>query len=163
MADIADAAGIPRPTLYEYVAGREELIDLVLVERIREIGEELKAAAGKAGSFSDALAETSVEAIMYARSDREITNIFATAPNRQVHEVLEGPNPEVASVVAGLLRPVLEMGRASGELRDDVSEEMIVNWIRAVYTALILREEVERDEVERTIRAFLLPSLMHGS
>jgi AcrR family transcriptional regulator len=159
MADIADAAGIPRPTLYEYVAGREQLIDLVLVERIREIGQELKSAATGAGSFSEALVATSVEAIMYARSDREITNIFSTAPNRQVHEVLEGPNPEVASVVAGLLGPVLEMGRSSGELRDDVPEELIVSWVRAVYTAFILRDEVDRAEVETMIRAFLLPSL----
>ena len=159
MSDIADAAGIPRPTLYEYVSGREQLIDLVLTERIREIGEELASAAGKAKSFPDALVETSVEAIMFSRSDREITNIFATAPNRQVHQVLEGPNPEVAGVVGALLRPVLERGRASGELRDDVSEEQIVEWIRAVYTAFILREEVEREEVEIMIRDFLLPSL----
>lgn len=159
MADIADAAGIPRPTLYEYVSGREALIDLVLVARIREIGEALTDAADRAGSFSEALVGTSVEAIMFSRSDREITNIFATAPNRQVHQVLEGPNPEVEQVVAQVLQPVLEMGRESGELRDDVSEQQVVDWVRAVYTALILRDEVERAEVEAMVRTFLLPSL----
>jgi AcrR family transcriptional regulator len=163
MGDIADAAGIPRPTLYEYVSGREQLIDLVLIERIGEIAAALGSVAAAAQSFSEAVVETSVEAVMMTRSDQEITNIFTTAPNRQVHQVLEGPNPEVARIVGEFLEPILQKGVDSGDLRADVSHELIVDWVRAVYSAFILRETVDRDAVRTMMRAFLLSSLTNPS
>jgi hypothetical protein len=73
--------------------------------------------------------------------------------------VLEGHNPEVAQIVAHFLAPILARGRASGELREDVTDEQIVSWIRAVYSAFILREEVDRDHIREMMATFLLPSL----
>jgi len=131
----------------------------VLIERIGELATELESVASRADSFAEAVVETSVEAVMRTRSDREITNIFTTAPNRQVHEILEGPNPKVAQIVDRFLEPILAKGRKSGELRDDVSREQVVSWVRAVYSAFILRASVDREEVRSMMRAFLLASL----
>ena len=160
MEDIADAAGIPRATLYEYVAGREDLIDLVLTARLGEIAESLASGAADAASFAEAVVQISTDAVMVTRGDPEIRNIFVTARNRRVNDVLEGYNPAVAAITDRFLEPMLERGRASGELRQDVSRAQIGGWIRAVYTAFVLRQEVSRDEVASMMESFLLPSLM---
>lgn len=159
MGDIAEAAGIPRPTLYEYVGGRDGLIDLVLAQRLSEISEGLAPIAHRADSFADAVVETSVAAIRATRADREITNIFAAASNRRVLQVLEGPHPFVEKISASFLQPVFDRGIASGELRSDVSQDMMVSWVRAVYSAYIVREDVDIEEVRTMMRAFLVPAL----
>jgi AcrR family transcriptional regulator len=159
MSDVAEAAGIPRPTLYEFIAGREALIDLVLTARLREIAEEVRSVADRASSFAEAVVETSVAAVMTTRGDPEVANIFATAPGRQVHQILEGDNVPMAEITAHFLSPMLAHGVRSGELRDDVEPEQIVAWIRAVYTAFVVREDAGEDEVRDMLRTFLRPSL----
>jgi AcrR family transcriptional regulator len=160
MGDVAEAAGIPRPTLYEYVANREELIDLVLITRLREIAAQVRSVADNAVSFADAVVETSVAAVLTTRDDPEVANIFTTAPNRQVHQVLEGSNATVAQITAHFLEPMLAHGRRSRELRDDVELEQIIAWIRAVYTAFVVREDADEHEIREMMQTFLLPSLL---
>ena len=162
MGDIAEAAGIPRPTLYEFVSSRDELVDLVLTQRLSEISESLAPIVDRAVSFDDAVVEISVEAIRATRGDKEITNIFAAASNRRVLQVLEGPHPFVEKISASFLQPVFERGIASGELRSDVSQDMMVRWVRAIYSAYIVREDVDIEEVRAMMRAFLLPALRAG-
>src|SRR5581483_2710740 len=93
MADIADEAGIPRPTLYEYFANRHALIDAVIADRVRSIVGKLLRVVEEAPSFTDAVVEASVLGIELTRTDRELANIFATTPYKQVHQIMEGPNP----------------------------------------------------------------------
>lgn len=159
MGDVAEAAGIPRPTLYEFIAGREALIDLVLTARLREIAEQVRSVADRARSFEEAVVETSVAAVMTTRRDPEVANIFATAPGRQVHQILEGENGPMAEITAHFLEPMLAHGIRSGELRADVEPAQIVAWIRAVYSAFVVREDADEDEVRVMLRTFLLPSL----
>jgi hypothetical protein len=65
----------------------------------------------------------------------------------------------MAEITAHFLEPMLARGVRSGELRDDVGPEQIVAWIRAVYTAFVVREDADEDEVRVMLRTFLLPSL----
>jgi len=159
MGDVAEAAGIPRPTLYEYLSGRAELIDLVLITRLEELADQVRTVAEQAATFAEAVVETSVAAVMTTREDPEVANIFDTAANRHIHEVLEGSNAAMAQITARFLEPMLQRGRDSGELRDDVEPAQIAAWIRAVYSAFVLREKLDIDELREAMTAFLLPSL----
>jgi len=159
MGDVAEAAGIPRPTLYEFIAGREELIDLVLVTRLREIAAQVRSVAERATTFEEAIVETSVTAVLTTRNDPEVANIFATAPNRQVHQILEGNNAAMEEITAHFLEPMLAHGRRSGELRTDVAGAQLVAWIRAVYTAFVVKDDADENEVRDMVRTFLIPSL----
>src|SRR5687767_13538458 len=76
MADISRDVGMPRQAIYEYVASREALVECVLIQRIKEIAEELKPLM--TGSFSDSLVEVAVVAIRKAKEDRELTNLVET-------------------------------------------------------------------------------------
>lgn len=159
MGDVAEAAGVPRSTLYEYVASREDLIDLVLIARLRELADRVRTVAEHAASFEEAVVETSVAAIVTTRDDPEVANIFATAPNRQVHQVLERSDNPVAELAQQFMEPMLEHGRRSGELRADATPAQIVAWIRAVYTAFLVRDNADEAEIRNLLRTFLLPAL----
>lgn len=160
MADIAEEAGIPRPTIYQYVSSRNDLIDAVIATRIRAIVDKLVKAAEAASSFADAVVETAVMGIELTRTDRELVNIFATTPYRQVHQIMEGPNPAVTTLVTEFLQPIIKLGTADGVLRADVTEELLVGWFRAVYSGFIYRDEVDSDEIRTLMRTFLVPSLV---
>jgi AcrR family transcriptional regulator len=160
MGDIADEAGIPRPTLYEYVSSRNDLIDAVIALRIRAIVGKLVKAATEATTFAEAVVETSIMGIELTRTDRELTNIFATTPYKQVHQVMEGPNPVVALLVSEFLQPLIRLGTAEALLRPDVNEAPLVGWFRAVYSGFIYREDVDTHEIRVLMRTFFLPSLI---
>jgi AcrR family transcriptional regulator len=160
MADIARAVSMPRQTLYEYVSSRDDLVDAVIVKRIREIAEDIKPAGGEAASFADALIETSVAAIRRARSDPELMNIFNTGPADRVQMVVAGNNPEIRNIVATLLAPILDRGAKSGMLRTDKTRDDIVDWIRVVYLSLINQPTADPVRERELVADFLLPSIM---
>lgn len=108
MADIARAVGMPRQAMYEFVSSRSDVVDAVLLQRIREIADDLKPLAGEGISFTEAFIETSVAAIQRARSDEELMNIFNTGPSDRVQDVVTGPYPQVHEIVVNLLGPILE-------------------------------------------------------
>lgn len=158
MADIARELGMPRQTIYEFVSSRDELIDAVLVARIKEIADELKPTGSS--SFSQALVETSVAAINRARNDHELMNIVTTGPLERVQHIVTGPNPEIHDVVGNLLGPILDQGASTGQLRTDQSRDEIIDWIRVVYLALITQSGLDPAAERKVVANFLLPSLM---
>ena len=160
MADIARAVGMPRQTLYEYVSSRDDLVDSVLVARIKEIAEDLKPLAAEGMSFAEAMVETSVAAIERARNDRELMNIFTTGPNDRIQEVVTGPYPEIHDIVVDLLGPILDRAAESNLLRIDKTRDEIVDWIRVVYLVLITQPDAAPRNERSILADFLLPSIM---
>lgn len=160
MADIARAVGTPRQTLYEYVSSRDEVVDAVLVQRIREIAEGLTPSGDEGMSFADAFIETSAAAITKARGDHELMNIVATGPVDRVQDIVTGPHAEVHDIVAHLLEPILDRGLETGQLRTDKTRDDIIDWVRVVYLSLISQTSIEVDKVGELVGSFLLPSIM---
>jgi AcrR family transcriptional regulator len=158
MADVARELGIPRQTMYEYVSSRDELVDAVLVARITEIADELKPAT--AGTFTDALVETSVAAINRARNDHELMNIVGTGSMERVQQIVTGPNAEIHDVVGQLLGPILDRAQETGQLRRDQTRDDIIDWVRIVYLALITQIGLDPASERNLVANFLLPSLM---
>jgi AcrR family transcriptional regulator len=161
MADIARAVGSPRQTLYEYVSTRDDLVDAVLVQRITEIADELTPAVGEdQRSFTDAFTQTSTAAILRAREDHELMNIFATGPVERVQAVVTGTHAEIHDIVARLLAPILDRGQQAGQLRTDKTRDAIIDWVRVVYLSLISQTAIGADAVHEIIDGFLTPSVM---
>jgi AcrR family transcriptional regulator len=160
MADIARAVGTPRQTLYEYVSSRDEMVDAVLVQRIKEIAEDLTPSGDGNTPFTDAFIQTSAAAITKARSDHELMNIVATGPIDRVQDIVTGPHAEVHDVVAHLLETILDRGLESGQLRTDLTRDDIIDWVRIVYLSLISQTAIELDKVSDLVAGFLLPSIM---
>ncbi|MCA1843216.1 MAG: TetR/AcrR family transcriptional regulator; helix-turn-helix transcriptional regulator [Actinobacteria bacterium] len=160
MAEVAKAAGISRQTLYNTIAGRDELIEAVVVLRIEEIADQLDEAAGQP-TVVEAVVETSVAAVDWARNDPELANLVATATSLRLFEIIAGPYPAVHEAVARVFRPLFDRARRHDELRGDVSDDELVEWIRTVYLSLILRSDLDAGAIRHAVRTFLLPSMTY--
>lgn len=159
MADVAKAAGVSRQTLYNTISGREELIEAVVVLRVGEMSEELRQVLDAQPTFVDALVEVSVASVELARKDPEFTNLVETAGIIRLFEIIAGPFPAIHEAVARLFRPTFERARRTGELRSDVGDDELVDWIRSAYLSFILRTDLDADAVRHAVRTFLVPSL----
>ena len=161
MADISQEVGMPRQALYEYVASRDDLVEVVLARRISEIADELKSLQTR--SFSTSLVETAVAAIRVARNDPELMNLVIGAPKDIVQKVVVGHSKDIHDIVRRLFDPILERGIKAGELRTDKDLDDIVDWFRIVFLALITQSTIDPQREYEIVADFLLPSVMFSS
>lgn len=160
MADIGRDVGMPRQTLYEYVSSRDELVEAVLIQRIHEIAQEVKPQAMK--SFGPMLVQTALGAIRFARSDRELMNLWATGPKEIVQKIVVGGCQEIHDIVSRLFAPILDLGQQSGQLRADKSRDEIVDWFRIVFLSLITQVDISPEMEESIVGDFLLASVANN-
>lgn len=162
MEDIAEAAGIARPALYRYVSSRDEIIESVIIWRIEELAEDIRSLFDGSTSFADALVEVSMASVNAARLDPELQSLFQTTTGSRIITVMAGPNSGFHEFVKGFFADAFAAARKSGELRSDVSDDAMVEWIRGVYMMMILREDLDAEREREMVTNFLLPSLTPG-
>jgi AcrR family transcriptional regulator len=166
MEDIAAAAGVARPALYRYVSSRDEIIERVIIERVEELGEGFRPLFEDATSFADGFVAVSLASVNAARLDPELQALFETTTGSRIVQVMGGPSTGAQSgfhdFVKGFFKDAFAAARKSGELRTDVSDDALVEWIRGVYLMMILREDLDGDREKEMITSFLLRSLVPG-
>jgi AcrR family transcriptional regulator len=159
MEEVAKAAGTSRQLLYRFFSGRGEIVEAAIVERIREMAAGLGEGLDRFPSFADAMVEVSLATVEAARHDDELQILFENTGGIRLHHVLAGPYAPVSDLVREFWRPWFDRARQSGELRSDVDDADLVEWIRGVYLMLILRDDIDADREREILQRFLLPSL----
>ena len=160
MEDIAAAAGIARPALYRYVSSRDEIVESVILERVEELAEGFRSMFDPSTPFADAFVEVSMAAVNAARLDPELQALFETTTGSRIIQVMAGPNPGFHEFVKTFFADAFAAARAAGQLRADVTDDALVDWIRGVYMMMILREDLDAEREREMVLTFLLPSLM---
>jgi AcrR family transcriptional regulator len=154
MGDIAAAAGVTKPTIYNYFASRDELINGALTRAGIALGERLIAHAQRFSTPADQV----VEAVLFCL--REIPNepgLAVTTRNQT-----DGLGARVALRPAGIAiaHSVLEeLFRGHPDLLEDVDEvaEILIRWMLSL---LVLDGPKPRDE--RELRALLHRRMIPG-
>lgn len=160
MQDIADAAGTSRRLLYRSFSGREELVEEAVVARMRELALAVPNGLDDYSSFAEALVEMSLVMIENGRADQEQSSLFAAMDQAQLHLLSAGRHAPVAGLVLDVWRPWLTVARVTGELRDGVSDEQAVEWLRGVYLLMALRTDMTPQDERHMLVQFVLPSLV---
>jgi len=158
--DITRAAKLPRTALYRAFHSREDIIQAVIFERATELAEDFAAVRDAADSFADALVETSLVIIHAGRRDPELHNLINTHAGTNFHDLLVGPRPHIHLYVFQFWAPTLTQARARGLLREEVTDDEVIEWLINVWIPIILNEEITEDAERRILRNFLLPSLL---
>src|SRR6266480_4374359 len=115
MADVAEAAGISRATLYRYYLDREALLDALAAQALADAGSRL-ADAG----LERAPVEEAIERIVRALT--AVGDRYAVL----VREQVEGDLDEIERLVTAPMRAVFARGLDSGVLRQDLSTEVLL-------------------------------------
>jgi len=151
MAEIADASGLGRATLYRHFATRADLVR-VIQARAMDAGAVAHAAADlDRGDAVDALRRAIAALVAVGERFRLLAGEAALDPTRMQYR------PEVA----GRLLAVVERGQRTGELRDDLPATWVVSALSALL-GVALRSLADRDLGRQDAAAWVAATLLDG-
>jgi len=149
---VAAEAGVSRATAFRQLGKREDMIVAVALVRSRRYTGECAVLMGRHTGVIAKLEAAFVHLVRELSSDPIVRFVFASrAP--------DDLGPGVHEEALAILGPVIEGGRAAGEIRTDVSVDQIIDWtVEQLYLAL---QKVERSEaaVVYRVQMFLAPAL----
>jgi AcrR family transcriptional regulator len=159
MDDVAEAAGMARQNVYRYVSGREELVELAVIERLREFQEQLLADLDEStGDLPSAFIDHILRSVRIGRGDREFLYLTDALPRVELN-LLVG-SPEVREIVRDSFEPLIRRARTEGALRTDASEDEMIEWLQGVLTLLTPRTDLDEAALRRIVEKFTLPVLL---
>ena len=127
MADIADAAGVGRATLYRYFPSRDLLLQAIGDTALDEL--------------TGRLADARVDTIPVTEAIARLTRAFISAGSKYVALMRTGHKPvdpaEVDRRIGTPLRELFDRGIATGELRGDVPSDVLLTLFGGLLEAAI--------------------------
>jgi AcrR family transcriptional regulator len=159
MSDIADAAKVGRQTVYRTFRSREDLLEAVAIRRLRAMADRIRPLVIACGSFEDALIAGSIETLRLARQDRIFMSLLETAGDRGVERYLLQSWSPVQEPMLSIWRDAFAKARKRGELRKDIGDTEVAEWLRAVHFILLLREDLDEAGQKALLKTFVVPSL----
>ncbi len=161
--DIAQAAGISRPLLYQYFDGRQGLIAALAEDEIERIIEENRKRLPVGAGFAETVVEGSLAAIDIGRSETLLAELFEASTLDDLPSLLLDPTRPPYAAVSGLWKPVFDRARETGELRSDLSDADLIEWLASVHYAFLLRSDVDPKRQRELFELFLVPALLSGA
>jgi AcrR family transcriptional regulator len=163
MAHVAEEAGMARQTAYDFVSGMDELIQLAVLQRAREIAALVLERIGRGPRrAADAMVEHLAVLTEITRDDEEFVHIGDALSRRQALNWIATSN-RIQTILFENLRPRFEQARRQGVLREEVPETEMTAWVQMSLSSLLGRAELSPQELRHTIRTFLLPALLRES
>jgi AcrR family transcriptional regulator len=152
MAEIAEASGLVRATLYRHFPTRDDLLRAMYIAALDEALQAILSVDPEKGKASDAIGRM-IDALLVVGDRYRILS-----EQRRGYPELRQQEEAVGAPMIALL----ERGQKSGELRDDLP----VRWLAAVLGALVNealravgREDIEREQAGATVTTTFLEAM----
>ena len=160
--DIADDAGISRATVYRYIeGGREEIVLTVLLTESRtQLAKVIERTAHIEG-LTDRLTEIMVEMVFISRENEQLSALV-NAESLGMTSAVPGSADLVIDGTLEFVVPFLDAARRSGELRDDLDDREVTEWLVRVVMSLLSFEGQagrSRASMRHFLEAFVMPTL----
>lgn len=152
---VAADAGVSRATAFRHLGKRDQMIVAVTLLRSRRFARECTLEMTRqAGAFAK-LEAAFIYLVRELPNDPVVRELFAMRSPDDL-----GPGTHEQAVAT--LGPVVENGRAAGEIRTDISVDQIVDWtVEQLYLAVQQADRSEAAAIYR-VRTFLAPALGAG-
>lgn len=160
VADVAKSAGIVRQTVYNTVRGRDELVELAILQCCEELKARLEASAARQyDDVDEALAEFLAEAVEVTAGHEELAELMQALPAVRLEELFGHSHP-IEAMIRSSVQPILERAADTARLRPEVTIEDATRWLQGVLTFALLHDAAkDAAELRRVVRVFVLPSV----
>jgi AcrR family transcriptional regulator len=128
MDEIAAMVGLARPNLYRYVGSRQELLCAVLVAEIRDINAARWTRVKLAGPVRSVILDSLLAGHDIAND--YIARVALVGEARSITAEVLSQEPGIVAAEYEFWGPVLEYGRARGEIAPHLPNEHIVRWFQ---------------------------------
>ena len=160
MADVAQAVGVSRQTVYRVFPTRPDLLEFIVAQRIADMAELLMAYFSTVDSLEEALVEGSLLSMRAGRGDALFQEIIAKSGEHSIDQFMFRGSNEIQQLMLSLWGPVLDKARARGQLRPGVTNSMAVEWIRNQHSVLTMRDDYDEAAQRHYLSTFVVPSLV---
>lgn len=159
MAEIAGAAGVDRKTVYRIFANRSALLDAVAIERINNTREVVRDAVDTCINLQEAVVLGIVESLRHFRDDPVLNIAIEASSDRGIERYLVSPDSPVIDLMLDVWRGTFVRARRAGELRHDLDDRTLANWLLGVFLILLLRDDLDHQAQTSIITELVLPGL----
>lgn len=160
METVAKEVGMARGTLYTFVSGRKELIELALIARCRELMSEFMLEPGtRVRDVRKAFVEMTAVMVECCRDDPEFQALAGAMSRAHAFAVLAGRSP-LRDMVDESLQPLLALAAEKGILRPDLPTQEMSSWVQSALTPLAGRADLDSQSLRRLLMRYLVPALM---
>jgi len=161
MEDVARGAGMSRQAVYRYVSGREDLVELAIIERCSEFADELIAATDPdPPDVAEAMIDLMLRMMQAGREDEEFIYLAEATPRVRLNFLLTSASSPMHGMVGRCFEALLARAEEKGLLRDDVTRREMVEWLQGILTLFTPRADLDVTEIRRYLREFAIRGLM---
>jgi AcrR family transcriptional regulator len=165
MDDVARTIGLARPNLYRFVPSKDALIQLVNMKHTAAVDSQRRQRIPIEGPVSELLVRSLVMGVAIARRDEFALDLLTGANTDFAARTLALSGEDPILPRPAYWYPILDHGRARGEVRPDLSNGQIVRWLGMMSLLFVQQPDLFPDEasVEWYCRQFVVPSLLSSA
>ncbi|MGI8439475.1 MAG: TetR/AcrR family transcriptional regulator [Thermoleophilaceae bacterium] len=162
MEDVARRVGVSRVTVYRRFAGKEALVEAVILRELQRFFTALDAAVGAPGHAEEQLAEGFAFALEHLRRHPLVTRLLTTEPESLLpHLTLDGAPAVTAArrLIAERIGPSARrrgMSEADAEVAAELLARLVLSFLLTPDTAAHLDTT---DDARRFARRYLAPAM----
>lgn len=160
MADVAAQAHLSRQSVYRFFNTRSELLEYILLERVRQIAEETRPLLDRHKDIANALVDGSLAVIQHVESDPLFLEIAEHSNDHRIEQFLFAGSQEIDLIMQSLWQNLLDQARAKGQLRANITNEEAVEWIRNVHAMLRMHPNYNQTKRRQILQKFVVSSLI---
>lgn len=157
--DVAALAGVARPNLYRYFASREELVRQVVIAEVRAVNAARWSRVTLSGPVGPLILESLV--IGHDLANDYMAHVTLVGEAATATAELMSSDEGIAAAQYEYWGPLLEYGRARGEIAPGLSNDRIVLWFGANHVLVSERPElVPAGDVRAWFADFVVPPVL---
>lgn len=162
MEAVARQGGMSRATLYRHFSNRDELAIAVIEREALQVAAQVQQRIGGLGSIEDYIVEGIVEACKDIAASAILSSLLTAESIGSSGQLLLMTN-RLTNIGIDIVKPMIEPAQLAGIIRDDVSADVIMDWIlRIVISLLTIPGKTTRTDNKKRelLRTMLLPALL---
>lgn len=157
MAEIADAVGVVRATLYRMFSSREALFEAILDQRFSRMMEISHSEINNYDNLEEALIYISCKSIECTQNDKIFLEIISSEYNKDIADYFIINTPKLRLQYSNIWNDRFAQARIDGELKSSLSNERLIEGMRNVVNLVLLRNDMNHEEKIQFFKDFLIP------